>query len=118
MADARSAFAEFREDNLGKELTEKDQTAFRKLEDAQVKSRKGDIQAESLYQEAIALWEEVFPKALNEKYRKEATGQLAAVYLELGDLQHASANQRPRRRICKSLLTMAKRPWLRNWIVL
>ena len=43
----------------------------RKYEEAQVKAKQGAAEAEALYQEAIALWEEVLPRATSADYRKE-----------------------------------------------
>jgi tetratricopeptide (TPR) repeat protein len=69
-------------------LNEKDREAARKSEEAQVKAQKGDDgDAERLYREAIALWEEVLPQATNEDYRKGAFARLAAAHLILGELQ-------------------------------
>jgi tetratricopeptide (TPR) repeat protein len=87
MADARQALAEMRRDRSFQLLDEKDRAAFRKYEEAQVKAQKGDIDAEALYREAIALWEEVLPQAANQEYRKTAPARLATAYLQLGKLQ-------------------------------
>jgi tetratricopeptide (TPR) repeat protein len=87
MADARGALAEIRSDKAFLGLEEKEKTAFRKFEDAEVKADKGDITAETLYQEAVALWEEVLPKAINPKYKVYATTRLASAFLMLAEFQ-------------------------------
>ncbi|MBN1854293.1 MAG: DUF2628 domain-containing protein [Pirellulales bacterium] len=68
-------------------LDEKDKTGIRKYEEALVKADQGDIEAESLYTEAIALWEEIFPQATEKEYQKFAIGRLASAHLQLGELQ-------------------------------
>src|SRR5262249_28879386 len=92
MASARLTLAELRRGNLPKlpddqvqALEEKNREAARKSEEAQVKAQKGDGDAERLYREAIALWEEVLPQATNEDYRKSAVARLATAHLILGD---------------------------------
>jgi tetratricopeptide (TPR) repeat protein len=87
MASARQALAELRRDKSFKLLDEKDRTATRKCEEADVKLQKGEPEAERLYQEALALWEEVLPQAANEEYKKSTPARLAGVYLSLGELQ-------------------------------
>jgi tetratricopeptide (TPR) repeat protein len=87
MAGARDALADLRGGALSKLLGEKDRDAARKYEEAQVKADQGAVEAEGLYREAIALWEEVLPQATNEEYRRVAVVRLATAYLRLGDLQ-------------------------------
>jgi tetratricopeptide (TPR) repeat protein len=87
MADTRRALAELRAFNSLKGLDEKDKSAGRKYEEAVVKAQNGDIAAEGLFQEAIALWEEILPQVADEDYRKGATAQLALAYLHLGELR-------------------------------
>jgi tetratricopeptide (TPR) repeat protein len=94
MASAREMLADEREDKrlkaLGeqfKALEEKDRTACRKYEEAVVKIEKGDRDAETLLQEAIAAWEEILPQATNEEYRKDAVFRLGLAHLRLGGLQ-------------------------------
>jgi tetratricopeptide (TPR) repeat protein len=87
MAGARQALAQLRRGQSSKRLAEKDRAAGRKYEEAQVKDQKEAAEAERLYKEAIALWEEVLPQADNEDYRKATVAQLATAYLQLGELQ-------------------------------
>jgi tetratricopeptide (TPR) repeat protein len=93
MTDARKALAALRGGKSSKLLEEKDQAAARKYEEAQVKEQKGQIEAERLYKEAIALWEEVLPQADNEDYRKSAVARLAIAYLCVGELQQQQGKQ-------------------------
>jgi tetratricopeptide (TPR) repeat protein len=76
------------------ELEKKDRTAERKFEEARVHARQGGIEAESLLQEAIRLWEEILPHATNPSYRKEAVARFLFVYLLVGELQQ-HAGKRP-----------------------
>jgi tetratricopeptide (TPR) repeat protein len=87
MAGARVALAELRNETLFKKLDEKEQTASRKYEEALVKAPTELAEAERLYREAIALWEEVLPQAANPAYRKTAPSQLALAFLRLADVQ-------------------------------
>jgi tetratricopeptide (TPR) repeat protein len=87
MTEAREALAALREVPLLRRMEAKDAEAVRKFEEAEVKAAKGDVTAESLYREAIALWEEVLPHATNPEYRKDAVPRLATAYLVLGELQ-------------------------------
>jgi tetratricopeptide (TPR) repeat protein len=87
MAGARQALDDLRAGKSSKLLAEKDRAAGRKYEEATVKARKGDAGAELLYQEAIALWEEVLPQVNDEDGRKIAVAQLATTYIQLGELQ-------------------------------
>jgi len=81
------ALSDVQEVKLAKLLEEKEQTALRKYEEAQVKADQGDIAAQILYEEAIALWEEVLSQATDPAYRKFAVARLATAYLQLGELQ-------------------------------
>jgi tetratricopeptide (TPR) repeat protein len=65
-------------------LNQKDKEAERKFEEAEIKMGKADSDAERLFAEAIATWEEVLPQANVEDYRKSTTAQLALAYLRLG----------------------------------
>ncbi|HZT79631.1 MAG TPA: tetratricopeptide repeat protein [Gemmataceae bacterium] len=94
MSGARQTLADLRAGKSAILLKEKDWTAGRKYEKAQVKAAKGEAGAERLYREAIALWEEVLPQADNEDYRKSALAQLALAHLRLGELQE-QLGQRP-----------------------
>src|SRR5262249_29663696 len=87
MAGARQALAGLRGGKSLKGLSGKDREAARKYELAQIKAQKGEGEAESLYREAIALWEEILPQVDNAEYRKEAVTQLATAYLKLAGLQ-------------------------------
>jgi tetratricopeptide (TPR) repeat protein len=87
MAGARQALASLRGGKSDKLLAEKEQTAARKYEEAQVKAGKGEIEAEALYGEVIALFEEILPKVTGEDYRKSAVDRLATAYFELAELQ-------------------------------
>jgi tetratricopeptide (TPR) repeat protein len=85
LADARRVLAELREDRLGKALDEKDQRVVRKYEEAAVQARKGAAGAGALYEEAIALWEEILPQATAAEYRRFAPARLETAYLALGE---------------------------------
>jgi tetratricopeptide (TPR) repeat protein len=87
VADAREALAGLRRESEFKQLEEKDREAARKYEEAQVKSQKGDAEAERLFREAIGVWEEILPQATNPDYQKGATGRLALGYLHVAELQ-------------------------------
>ena len=87
MSAARAELARLRGGASSKVLAEKDQTATRKYEEAQVKAAKGEVEAEHLYEEAVALWEEVLPQADNPEYRKDALFRLALACLHVGELQ-------------------------------
>jgi tetratricopeptide (TPR) repeat protein len=93
---AEKALIALRDGRVSKLLYEKDRAATHTCEEAQVKARKKEADAERLYQEAIALWEEVAPKATNNAHRTIITIRLATAYLQLGHLQqqlgkHAAA---------------------------
>jgi tetratricopeptide (TPR) repeat protein len=87
LAGAREFLDDMRRNKHSKALDEKDESAARKYEEAQIKASKGDVAAEGLYRESIAAWEEILPQATNEEYRKHAVSRLAAVYVQLGKLQ-------------------------------
>ncbi len=87
LADDRQLLAEFRLDSLEKALKEKDQRAVRKYEEALLEAGKGNAEAEGLYGEAIALWEEVLARATVPDYQRVAVARLASVYHELGELR-------------------------------
>jgi tetratricopeptide (TPR) repeat protein len=93
MADGRQALAELRAGASAKSLEDKEKAAQQKYEEAVVRADKGDVAAERLYAEALALWEEVLAKATNEPYRTSAVTRLAAVYLMLGELQVRSGKR-------------------------
>jgi tetratricopeptide (TPR) repeat protein len=86
LALAHAVLAELHGGKSLKDLDEKDKTANRKYEEALVKTQKGDAQAEGLYREAIALWEDVLPRAANLDYRQDTVARLALCYLRLGGL--------------------------------
>ena len=67
-----------------KELEVKDKTAQDKYEAGVIKADKGDPEAEGLFREAIALWEEVLQQAKNPEYRRHANGVLSEIYADLG----------------------------------
>jgi tetratricopeptide (TPR) repeat protein len=68
------------------DLENKDQLARRKYEEAQVKAAKGEAEAERLFREAIALWQEILPHA-SADYRKGTIAQIALTYLHISELQ-------------------------------
>jgi tetratricopeptide (TPR) repeat protein len=85
--NAREMLAALRSGKSAPLLEQKDQAARAKFEEAQVKEQKGEVEAENLFAEAVALWEEILPQATNEEYQKYAFSQLASGLLHLGDLQ-------------------------------
>jgi tetratricopeptide (TPR) repeat protein len=87
IADTSRFLDQRKDDDLSRKLDEKSQVAGQKYEAALIKEQAHDVQAETLCQEAIALWEEVLPQALNETYRKWALGQLTDAYLRLGEIR-------------------------------
>ncbi|HEV3447081.1 MAG TPA: hypothetical protein VG099_20750, partial [Gemmataceae bacterium] len=87
MAGARTALTQLRGGQFFAVLDEKDRAAARKFEEAQVKADKGQGEAEGMYREAIALWEDVFPHATSEPYRKRALACLAGAYQQLAEFQ-------------------------------
>jgi tetratricopeptide (TPR) repeat protein len=87
MDGARQALAGLRGGNLEKTLQEKEATAVRKFEEAQVKAEKGAAEAEGLYQEAIALWEEVLPQATAPDYQRLTVTRLAIAHLAVAELR-------------------------------
>jgi tetratricopeptide (TPR) repeat protein len=66
-----------------KVLDEKDKIASRKYDDGVIKADQKNPEAEGLFREAIALWEEVLPQAQNPEYRAHANAVLADVYAAL-----------------------------------
>jgi tetratricopeptide (TPR) repeat protein len=94
LADARRFLAELREDRLGKDLDEKDQRAVRKYEEATVQASKGAAGAGALYEEAIALWEEILPQATIAEYRRFALARLEDAYLSLGQWRFRQGQRR------------------------
>ncbi len=87
MALARKMLDDLRAQKLARALDEKDRQANRKYEEAIVKAERGEADAERLCEQALALWEEILPKATSPEYRKTAPGRLAGIYLWLGELQ-------------------------------
>jgi tetratricopeptide (TPR) repeat protein len=85
--EARDVLSRLRRGKSGKLHDEKAAEAARKYEEGEVKSATEGPQAERLFREAIALWEEVLPHATNEDYRKRSVAQLATACLRLGELQ-------------------------------
>jgi tetratricopeptide (TPR) repeat protein len=95
--DVRHLVAEARgvlDDLRGGRLQEKDQVGYRKYEEAHVKAQKEPAEADKLYGEAIAVWEEILPQATARDQRRLVVTRLAAVYLELGDLRQQLGRQR------------------------
>jgi tetratricopeptide (TPR) repeat protein len=84
---ARADLAAMRGGKGDDHLEEKDRQAVRKYEEAQVKDDKGNAEAETLFREAAALWEEILPQVVNEQYRQTTVIRLATAYLRLGQLQ-------------------------------
>lgn len=84
---ARVALDDLRDRKNFKVLNEKDAEADRKSEEAEIRDDKGEAEAESLYRETIALWEEILPKATNEAYKKSTVARLAFAYLRVGEMQ-------------------------------
>jgi tetratricopeptide (TPR) repeat protein len=88
MAEARQVLNQMRDDKMFKGLEEKDRIASRKYEEAEVKSEHGaQAEAEGLFGEAVALWEEIVPQAISPEYRKAALRRFAIVYLRLGEVR-------------------------------
>lgn len=87
MANARDALTQWREARALKALQEKARAGDRKYEEAQVKANKGAVEAEALYAEAIALWEEVLPQVPAEQFKNESRVQIALAYLQLGEFR-------------------------------
>jgi tetratricopeptide (TPR) repeat protein len=85
--NAREMLVALRSGKAAPLLEQKDQAARAKFEEAQVKEQKGEVEAENLFAEAVALWEEILPQATNEEYQKYAFSRLASGLLHLGDLQ-------------------------------
>jgi tetratricopeptide (TPR) repeat protein len=93
MASARQALAHLRGGKSSKVLEEKERTAARKYEEAQVKAGKGEVEAEPLYRQVIALCEEILPQVSNEDYQKSAVHRLATAYFQLAELQQQLGNR-------------------------
>jgi tetratricopeptide (TPR) repeat protein len=87
LAEARRVRNELSAERLDKLLREKDQRAVRAYEEAHVKARQGAAEAERLYAEAIALWEEILPQETSPENRRYAAIRLAGTHLELGELR-------------------------------
>lgn len=77
---ARERRDALRGSDAAKQIVEKDQAARRKSEEAAVAFEKGDARADSLYQEAIAIWEELLLRASAPESRKYLVQQLAAAH--------------------------------------
>jgi tetratricopeptide (TPR) repeat protein len=88
VAEARRIVGELQKSKQLAGLDEKDRLANHKYEEAQVKNAQGAAEeADRLFGEAAALWEEVLPKATDPQYRKDALGQLALVYLRQSEVR-------------------------------
>jgi tetratricopeptide (TPR) repeat protein len=87
LSDARDVLADLRSNKAVEQLSEKDRAGVRKYEEAQVKAAKGDVGAEGLYREAIAVWEEILPHDSGPEYRRFAVTRLATAYLMLAEQQ-------------------------------
>jgi tetratricopeptide (TPR) repeat protein len=87
MDEARAELAELRTGAATKVLDEKGRDANRKYEEAYDKADNGEAEAEGLFKDAIALWEEVLPQATNPEYQRRNGARLADAYFRLGDLQ-------------------------------
>lgn len=94
MADARRYVANVHEFEATRKLDEMEKQASRKYEEADVKWRMGGGDAEAPLHEAIALWEEILPKAKNPDYVKGAQAQLAAAHLFHADILMQKGNNR------------------------
>jgi tetratricopeptide (TPR) repeat protein len=94
LAEARRVLAELRGERLFKDLAEKDGVATRKYEEGLIKAQQGAAEAEGHYQEAIAVWEAILPKATAPEHRRLITARLAAAYLSLGE-HRQQRGQRP-----------------------
>jgi tetratricopeptide (TPR) repeat protein len=87
LADARAELKRLHGAAAEKALEDKDREANQKYEDAQVKAGKGDVDAERLYGEAVALWEAVVPQAENPDYKKAAVAQVSLACIHMAELQ-------------------------------
>jgi tetratricopeptide (TPR) repeat protein len=104
LADARRILADFRADKAAQNLDEKDRQGVLKFEEAQVEARKGAPAAVKLFEEAIALWEEILPQATEQDYRRLAVAQLATAYLNVGELrQHRGQRREAQAALLKSI---------------
>jgi tetratricopeptide (TPR) repeat protein len=103
VAEARRVLDAIREDRTGKLLDEKDQLGVRKYEESQVKADQGAPEAEGLLREAIALWEEVLPRATARDYRKFAVKRLADAYLLLAEMRQQFRRGEPEPALRKAI---------------
>jgi tetratricopeptide (TPR) repeat protein len=87
LAEARHFLTALQEHQALKGLDEKDRRAWDKYDESLVQARKGDVAAEATIREAIALWEEILPRATAVEYRKVVLPQLALAHLRLAELQ-------------------------------
>jgi tetratricopeptide (TPR) repeat protein len=87
LTKVQQRLADLRQNRSIKLLEEKDEAGVRKYEQAAVKADNHAAEAEGLYREAIALWEEILPQATGTGYRKLAIRRLASSYLVLAELQ-------------------------------
>jgi tetratricopeptide (TPR) repeat protein len=94
-AKARAALARLRGEKVAKVLDDKERTACRKYEEAQVRVEKAPAEADRLYAEAIALWEEILLQATADDYRKAAVARLATAHLLLGELRQRLGERAP-----------------------
>jgi tetratricopeptide (TPR) repeat protein len=94
LAEARAVLADLRGHRTFKELSEKDGAALRKYEDGLIKAQQGAAEADGLYQEAIAVWEALLPRATDPEHRRLITARLASAYASLGE-QRQQRGKRP-----------------------
>ena len=87
MVDAHQAQDEMRARKNAQLLDEKEKAGIRKFKEAEVKAVNGDVAAENLFREGIALWEEVQARRKDEEYQLFASKRLAWAYLLLGEFQ-------------------------------
>jgi tetratricopeptide (TPR) repeat protein len=87
MADAQRVCDAVRSQKQEEALEAQERTACRKFEEAGIKDQRGEPEAERLYEEAIAAWEEILPQATVPDYRTSAVVRLAGAYLTLAELQ-------------------------------
>jgi tetratricopeptide (TPR) repeat protein len=94
LAEARAVLADLRDHRTFKEFSEKDGAALRKYEDGLIKTQQGAAEADGLYQEAIAVWEALLPRATDPEHRRLVTARLASTYASLGE-QRQQRGKRP-----------------------
>jgi tetratricopeptide (TPR) repeat protein len=87
MAGVRKDLSTIRSARTSAVLGEKDRTAIRKYEEAEIKAQKGEPEAEHLFVEAIGIWEELIGQADNDAYRGRTFGLLASACIQLAELQ-------------------------------